>query len=193
MLSWGGRHDVDEGNRSVCDSNGNADFLLDVSRGIWVDTFDPALEYQVPQEVVDATGGSFVPPLSPPFPGHLRFSFADELDSPSGGATKLRPEGGWGGNDELASIMRRKSPKDSSTPSEDGESDIGTPPPESSNHTGAIVGSVVGGPAALAGLFFFLLRRRSRVNGGSPEALRRRWMRARLAHRWTRCTKRLRR
>ena len=67
MLSWGGRHDVGEGNRSVCDIDGNAAFLLDVSRGMWVDAFDPELEYEVPQEVVDVIGGSSVTlPSSPP-------------------------------------------------------------------------------------------------------------------------------
>ena len=73
MLSWGGQHFLEEGKRPMCDSNGNAAFLLDVSRGMWVDTFDPALEYQVPQEVVDLIGGSFVLPASSPFPGPRRF------------------------------------------------------------------------------------------------------------------------
>ena len=77
MLSWGGQHYAGD-NRHMCDVNGNAAFLLDVSRGMWVDTFDAALEYQVPQEVVDVIGGSFVYPPSSPFPGHLRFGFADE-------------------------------------------------------------------------------------------------------------------
>ena len=67
MLSWGGRHHIGEDNRFVCDSNGNVAFLLDVSRGMWVDAFDPVLEYQVPQEVVDVIGGSSVTlPSSPP-------------------------------------------------------------------------------------------------------------------------------
>ena len=74
MLSWGGRHYVGEDNRLVCDSTGNAAFLLDVSRGMWVDAFDPTLEYQVPQEVVDVIGGSFVSPLVPlPWPPSFRF------------------------------------------------------------------------------------------------------------------------
>ena len=67
MLSWGGQCIGDAG-QNVCDVNGNAAFLLDVSRGMWVDTFDPALEYQVPQEVVDVIGGSFVPPPLVPLP-----------------------------------------------------------------------------------------------------------------------------
>ena len=161
MLSWGGQH-IDGAGQNVCDVNGNAVFLLDVSRGMWVDTFDPALEYQVPQEVVDVIGGSFVPPpASPPFPGHIRLRFADEWDSPSGGATKLQPDGGWRGDDELASIVRSKQDPNnsngSSTPSKYTPS-----PPEPRNHTGAIAGGVVGGLAALvalAGLLFFLRRR----------------------------------
>ena len=67
VLSWGGRHHVGDDNTLVCDINGNAAFLLDVSRGMWVDAFDPELEYEVPQEVVDVIGGSSVTlPSSPP-------------------------------------------------------------------------------------------------------------------------------
>ena len=162
MLSWGGLRIGNTG-QTVCDANGNAAFLLDVSRGMWVDTFDPALEYQVPQEVVDVIGGSFVPsPASPPFSGHLRFRFADEWDSPSGGATKMQPDGGWRGDGELASVMRPK--QDTSSPSGSSTLPEHMPsPPESRNRTGAIAGGVVGGLAvlaALAGLLFFLRRRR---------------------------------
>ena len=66
MLSWGGERRAGCGCRYQCDSDGNSAFLLDISKGMWVDNFDPALEYQVPQEVVDVIGGSSVSPPRPP-------------------------------------------------------------------------------------------------------------------------------
>lgn len=59
MLSWGGRHYAGAKDDLSCDLNGNNVFLMDLTSGMWVDKFDvDAGEYQVPQPVVAAIGGT---------------------------------------------------------------------------------------------------------------------------------------
>ncbi|KAI5814536.1 hypothetical protein BZA77DRAFT_98075 [Pyronema omphalodes] len=144
MLSWGGRHYVGAKNDLSCDTNGNNVFLLDLTSGMWVDKFNvDAGQYQVPQPVVEAIGGTV-----------------------NGSATKMQPNGGFD-SPEVKALMQfnvkksSNSSPDSVSGGSDAKSTFDTPA-TTSNHTAAIAGVVggVAGVAIIAGLVWFFLRRR---------------------------------
>ncbi|KAF8243648.1 hypothetical protein K440DRAFT_636911 [Wilcoxina mikolae CBS 423.85] len=139
MLSYGGRHFIGEtgGNGILdCDLNGNAAFLLDISKGQWVDQFEPAQEYLVPDAVVKVVGGTG-----------------------KGGATKFEPNGGFG-DPNLAAIMKFDYQKSNITTELYSPSSI---PVSSGANTGAIAGGTIAGIAVLAGIVLgFLVYRRQK-------------------------------
>jgi len=61
MLSWGRRHYLkDDTDAPECDDAWNVVYLLDITKGQWVDQFQPGQEYLVPDEVVQIIGGTYV-------------------------------------------------------------------------------------------------------------------------------------
>jgi len=61
MLSWGGQPTSWDGlSRLGCDEGWRVTFLFDISKGLWVDQFQPGQEYLVPDEVVQIIGGTYM-------------------------------------------------------------------------------------------------------------------------------------
>jgi hypothetical protein len=61
MLGWGGIYLGTPQNS--CDKDGNAVYLFDISKGEWVQKFEPKQEYLIPENVVKVIGGRYPPGL----------------------------------------------------------------------------------------------------------------------------------
>ncbi|KAI5812142.1 hypothetical protein BZA77DRAFT_347270 [Pyronema omphalodes] len=128
MMSWGGSPG------QGCDDQAHNVFLLDMTRGSWVNKFNPDDDYEVPQSVVDVIGGTR-----------------------KGGAQKLKPDGGFR-DTELEKLMTFNIGSGNGQTSDAS----GKHAAANKSNTGAIVGGVVGGIAGLAiigGAVFYFLRK----------------------------------